>query len=231
MMDRVAAAYAVAGILAALLHREKTGEGQEIEFSLYHTGVWTLASDIQSALIGLPAPKHDRTKARNPIWNTYRTKDDRWLWLSMLQSDNHWPDFCRAIGKPGLENDPRFNTMETREQNCEELVRILDETFSTKNTEEWERFLRKNNCIYARVQTPLEVTTDPQAVANDFFADMVHPIGGEMKLVTTPINFHQNPASIRTHAPEIGQHTEETLLGLDYSWDNIVELKEQGVIL
>ena len=149
----------------------------------------------------------------------------------MLQSDNHWPDFCRAIGKPELENDARFDTMETREQNCEEMVRILDDIFNTKNIEEWEKCLRENDCIYARVQTQLEVTTDPQAVANNFFADIVHPIGGEMKLVTTPINFSQNPASIRTHAPEIGQHTEEILLGLEYNWDNIVELKEQGVIL
>jgi len=106
MMDRVAAAHAVAAILAALLHREKTGRGQELEFSLYHTGVWILASDIQSALMGSPVPKHDRTKAPNPIWNTYRTKDDRWLWLSMLQADVHWPDFCRAIERPELEKTP-----------------------------------------------------------------------------------------------------------------------------
>ena len=231
MMDRVAAAHAVAGILAALLNREKTGEGQELQFSLYHTGVWVLATDIQAALIGSPVPKHDRTKARNPIWNTYHTKDDRWLWLSMLQSDNHWPDFCQAIEKPELENDPRFNSMEAREQNSAELVGLLDGIFSTKNAEEWEMRLRENNCIYARVQTPIEVTTDPQAVANDFFADIVHPIGGEMKLVTTPINFSKNPASIRTHAPEIGQHTEEILLDMGYDWDDITELKEQRVIL
>jgi crotonobetainyl-CoA:carnitine CoA-transferase CaiB-like acyl-CoA transferase len=227
----VAAAHAVAGILAALLHREKTGKGQELEFSLYHTGVWTLASDIQSALMGLPIPKHDRTKASNPIWNTYRTKDDRWFWLAMLQSDIHWPDFCRAIERPELENDPRFNTMETREQNSEELIRILDEILAAKNIKDWEKRFRENNCIYGRVQTPLEVTSDPQAIANDFFAEIHHPIGGKMKLVTTPVNFYQNPASIRTPAPEIGQHTEEILLDLGYSWDDIAWLKEQGVIL
>jgi crotonobetainyl-CoA:carnitine CoA-transferase CaiB-like acyl-CoA transferase len=231
LMDRVAGAHIVAGVLAALRYRDRTGEGQELDLSLYHTGVWTLATDIQLALMGLPTPKHDRTQARNPLWNTYRTRDDRWLWLSMLQSDLSWPDFCRAIEKPELENDLRFNTMEGREQNSEELVGILDDIFRSRNVEEWEGRLREHNCIYSRVQNPLEVITDPQAIANDFFADINHPIGGEEKLVNTPVRFHQNPASITTPAPEVGQHTEEILLELGYDWDRITDLKEKGVIL
>lgn len=231
MMDRVAAAHAVAGILAAIINREKTGRGQELEFSLYHIGVWTLASDIQAALIGSPVLKHDRTRADNPLWNTYRTRDDRWFWAAMLQSDIHWPEFCQAIERPELENDPRFNTMETREQNSEELIRILDGIFASKDMEEWEKRFRANNCIYGRVQTPLEVITDPQAIANGFFAELDHPIGGKMNLVTTPVNFSQNPASIRTPAPEVGQHTEEILLELDYSWDDISQFKEERAIL
>ena len=231
MMDRVAGANAVAGILAALLHREKTGKGQEIEFSLYHTGVWILASDIQSALMGWPVPKHDRTKAGNPLWNTYRTKDDRWIWLSMLQSDLSWPDFCRAIERPELENDPRFCNADMREENCEELVRIIDEVLTSRTREESERRLRENNCIYARVETPTEVTEDPQAIANNFFPEIDHPMAGPLKLVATPLNFRQNPASVRIPAPEVGQHTEEILLDLGYSWDDIARLKEEGVIL
>ena len=149
----------------------------------------------------------------------------------MLQADINWPDFCRAIERPELENDPRFNNWERRERNSEELVRILDEVLASKVMEEWEKRFKENNCIYGRVQTPVEVTTDPQALANGFFAEIHHPIGGKMKLVTSPVKFSQNPASIRTPAPEVGQHTEEILLDLGYSWDNIAQLKEQGVIL
>jgi len=121
--------------------------------------------------------------------------------------------------------------METREQHCEELTRILDEVLASKNLEDWEKCLRQYNCPYGRVQTPAEVITDPQAIINDFFAKIQHPAAGEMKLVTTPTKFHQNPASIRTLAPEVGQHTEEILLELGNSWDDIARLKEQGVIL
>ncbi len=231
MMDRVVGAHAVAGILAALLGRQRTGRGQELEFSLYHAGVWTLASDIQSALIGQPMPKHDRTQARNPLWNTYRTSDDRWLWLSMLQSDASWPDLCRAIDRPELEADPRFDGMEARQENSAELVSLLDAVFASATIEHWEDRLRRNDCIFSRVQTPLEVTTDPQALANGFFTEVDHPVGGEMKLVNTPVNFRQDPASIRAPAPEVGQHTEEILLELGYDWDRIAELKEDGAIL
>ena len=231
MMDRVVASHAVAGILAALLHRERTGEGQEVEFSLYHTGVWTLAEDIQSALRGFSLGRHDRTKAGNPLWNNYRAKDDRWFWLAMLQSDPSWPDFCRAIEKPELETDPRFNTRQVRAENCAELIGIIDEVFATKNRKQWERRLRKNNCIYGRVETPEEVINDPQAIANGFFATIDHPVEGENKLVATPVKFRQNPASVRTPAPEVGQHTEEILLELGYTWDDIAQLNEQGVIL
>jgi len=230
MMDRVVGAHMVGGILAALLHREKTGKGQKLEFSLYHTGVWTLAEDIQPALLDTPPTKHDRTKALNPLWNSYRTKDERWFWLAMLQSDPSWPDFCRAIERQDLESDQRFNSMEARAEHCEELINIIDDILASKTSNEWERAFKKHNVIYGRVASPTEVTTDPQALANGFFADLHHP-AKEARIVTTPVKFCQNPASVRAPAPEVGQHTEEVLLDLGYTWDDITDLKEKGIIL
>lgn len=231
VLDRTVGFQMVAGILAALLHREKTGKGQELELSLYHSGVWTLAADLQVALGGLPLTIHDRTQAPNPLVNTYRTKDDRWLQLAMNQADLSWHDFCQAIERPELENDPRFSNIETRTEHRQELIGILDEVFAAKTIEEWEKKLKESNSIYARVQTPDEVLADPQALANNFFAEIEYPAVGQTKIVTTPVKFHQNPASVRTPAPEVGQHTEEVLLDLGYSWDDISRLKEQGVIL
>ncbi|MFC1943101.1 CaiB/BaiF CoA transferase family protein [Chloroflexota bacterium] len=233
MLDRVTAGYAVAGILAALLHRQKTGRGQELELSLYHVGVWSIASDMQMALLGFPTPKHQRSLGvgRNPLRNCYRAKDDRWFQLS-THGGPFWPQFCRAIESPDLENDPRFNAdFDTMRKNCEELVRILDEVFATKTRKEWEERFREYDIIYGSVVTPLEVTTDPQALANDFFAEVDHPRLGKIKLVNAPLKFHQNPASVRTSAPEKGQHSEEILLDLGYSWEDIAQLKEQRVIL
>jgi crotonobetainyl-CoA:carnitine CoA-transferase CaiB-like acyl-CoA transferase len=184
MMDRNAGIYLITGVLAALLHRQKTGQGEEIHVSLYHAGVWTLAADIEAALLGVPLPRYERLKIQNPLSDIYRTKDDRWLQLIMLQADLQWPGLCRAVGKPDLEKDPRFSNLAARAEHCEELICIFDELFASKTLAEWEPLLRANHCIFSRVQTPTEVTTDPQALMNGFFATVPHPITGEMKLVT-----------------------------------------------
>lgn len=231
LMDRVTGGYVAAGILAALLYRERTGQGQRLDFSLYHSAVWTIATDIQGELLGFPAPKNDRTRAFSPLWNYYCTKDGRWFQLAMLQSDLYWSPFCRAIGRPDLENDPRFCNRLLREQYREELIHILDEIFTTKTWEEWEKCFEENGLIYGKVQTSTEVINDPQALANEFFVEIQHPIAGRLKLVATPVKFHLTPASIKSGAPEVGQHTEEILVELGYTWDEIVRLKEQGVIL
>ncbi|MEE8412998.1 MAG: CoA transferase [Dehalococcoidales bacterium] len=230
-IDTAAGTHLVAGILAALLNRDKTGEGQELEVSLYHTGVWALASDVQATLFGREPIPNDRTKARNPIWNSYYTKDGRWIWLGMLQPQNYWPAFCLAIKMPELENDPRFDTQDTRGENRAELIRVIDEVIASKTLEEWEKIFRENKVLYGRSQTPVEVTTDPQALANGFFTEVIHPEAGEIKILATPVKFHQKPALVKTTAPEIGQHTEEILLEAGYNWDDISRLKEQGVIL
>ncbi|MBI4283156.1 MAG: CoA transferase [Chloroflexi bacterium] len=230
--DNNASPHMLAGILGALLHREKTGEGQEVELSLLHCAVWGMSGHIQEALCGASLREsggQPRNKSVNPIHINYRTKDDRWVQLAMTQSDMYWPDFCRAIERPEMENDPRFNSMEMRTQNCEELVRILDEVFASKDAKEWDKLCRNRHLIYSVVKAPEEVVNDPQALANDFFVDLHHPAGA-MKVIASPVKFRQNPASVRAPAPELGQHTEEILLDLGYGWEDIARLKEQKVI-
>ena len=230
MYDRTTGMHAVAGICAALFNREKTGKGQEIELSLYHVGVYTIGTDIQNALNDLPCMPNDRHRG-SPLWNSYRAGDDRWFQFAMLQSDLHWAGLCRAMGRPDLENDPHFNTLQKRNENNVELIRIMDEVFATKPRKDWEKPFRQNGVIYGRIETPTEVVNDPQAHANGFFTEIDHPTTGRMKYVTMPVDFRQNPATVRVAAPQVGQHNEEILLSLGHSWEDISKLKEQGVIL
>jgi len=231
MMDRAAGTMMVAGILAALRHRDKTGQGQQLESSLYHSGVWSLASDLQETLAGNTVPPRDRKQALNPLCNTYRTSDGFWLQFAMLQADSFWPDFCGAILRPDLRTDPRFESMGPRAEHCEELITILDDVFSNRTRSEWEPRLLDGNCIFSWVETPEAMIDDPQAKANGFFTEIDHPAAGKTRYVNTPVTFHQNPATIRSTAPEVGQHTEEILLEMGRSWDEITELKEMGAII
>jgi crotonobetainyl-CoA:carnitine CoA-transferase CaiB-like acyl-CoA transferase len=230
LVDMVAGMNMVAGVLAALVHRDMTGKGQELELSLYHSAVWSTISDIQPALMGRPFQIIERTKVGNPLANIYQTKDKKWLLLTMGQSGLYWAGFCRAIEKPMLEKDPRFKDMAAREQNCEELIRIIDEVFATQDRDEWRKRLKENNCICGLVQSTSEVVTDPQAIANDFFVEIDNPVSGRLKVVNSPIKFHQNPAFPKGPAPQLGQQTEEILLELGYDWDDISRLKDQKVI-
>lgn len=230
MMDRVAGAHIVGGLLAGIYHRDRTGKGQKIELSLYQTGVWTMGEDIQPALIGYQTSKFERAKARSPLWNTYRTRDNVWFWAAMLQPDPSWGDFCRVLGHQEWENDPRYNSREARFWNREELIRMIDEIIVTKTFKEWEAIFRGTKVIYGKVQSPIEVVNDPQALVNDFFVDLHHP-SSNAKVLATPVQFCQNPAEVRASAPEIGQHTEEILLEHNYTWEDISRFKELGVIL
>ncbi|MDD5288973.1 MAG: CoA transferase [Dehalococcoidales bacterium] len=230
MIDLATGTQIVAGLLAALLHKQKTGKGQEVQFSLYHSGVWTIAVDIEHLLLGQPVTKFERLKAITPLWNSFQAKDGRWFQLTLHIPDEMWPDVCKAIEKPELANDPRFTTKEQQELNREEMVRILDRAFATRDIAEWEKRFRENNLIYGRIQTPEEVVADPQALANDFFPEVKHPQAGLIKIVNTPVRFCQNPTSLKTPAPDCGQHTEEILREAGYSKDEINRFRNDGVL-
>ncbi|MDP2729638.1 MAG: CoA transferase [Dehalococcoidales bacterium] len=234
MGDINASVHAVAGIAAALFNRERTGKGQELECSLFHTALWSSLGEIQNALSGMQSRGRDegesaRPYAWQPLHAAYRTKDDRWLQFSLIQADRYWPAFCQALERPDLENDPRFNNVEKRRENHVELLNILDEIFASRTLDEWDKRCKEHHLIYSRVQTPEEVVKDPQALANNCFVDLDHP-AGQMKVLASPTNFRQNPASVRMPAPELGQHTEEILLETGYSWEDIGSLKDEGVI-
>jgi crotonobetainyl-CoA:carnitine CoA-transferase CaiB-like acyl-CoA transferase len=229
--DSITSMCITSGILAALLARERTGKGQKVAFSLYQTAVWVLNQDIQVALYKREEiPNIDRRKAKNPIWNSYQTSDGHWMQLAMMQSERFWPDFCRAIGHPELQNDGRFNSDEKREKNNELLISIINEVFAGKSLREWIDILDRHGLVSSRAQTVFEITNDPQAVENDFFAKLDHPNAGEIRLVASPVKFSETEARVKGPAPEVGQHSEEILLEAGYTWDDITRLKDQGAI-
>ncbi len=228
--DTIGATFIAGGIAGALYHREKTGQGSVIDVSLLGTAVWLMAPDILAALLlGHDLPHSDRSRAPNPLMNTYLCKDNVWLMLMMLTPLRHWEEFCKAIEREDLLAEyPLMSWID--EQVRFKLVDILGRHFATRTRAEWIERLLQYDTIHAPVQTPTEVRDDPQVLANQYLVDYTHPTHGPFKVASSPVQFNGEPTDVRRIAPDSGQDTEEILLELGLSWDDIGSLKEKQVI-
>ena len=152
--------------------------------------------------------------------------------LAMLQSDRYWPTMCKALDIEHLEKDQKFENMEKRTQNCEELVAIMDKVFITKSVSEWVKVLKETgDVICTAIQTISDLIDDPQVLANDYILDQNHEVLGPVKMAGFPAQFSETPAEVKCGAPELGQHTEEVLTEIGgYSWEEIAQLREEEAI-
>ena len=203
--DHAAALALVSGILAALRVRDRTGVGQTVDVSLMHIGFYVLGNDAaQTLATGVTPPRHDRRAPRNPLWNQYRTRDDRWLFLVMIESDRYWAPFCRAIGRTDLLADERFASAVARYKSSAELVAILDEVFAARTLPDWQRDLADQPIIWAPVWTLAEAIHDPQARAAGIFTPVDHPTAGRYETVAPPIRLSGHAMQGERPAPALG---------------------------
>jgi crotonobetainyl-CoA:carnitine CoA-transferase CaiB-like acyl-CoA transferase len=220
------------GVAAALFKRERTGEGLQVDVSLYHSGMWIMAQSIGAASVGLAKlPFHtNRESPRNPLVNSYLTRDNRWIILCMIQPDKYWDDFCNHIGHPALAQDPRFCEFFVREEHTRELVIVLDEIFGARDFEDWREQLSTMEGVWAPALSPQEVAVDPQVLENGYFPELEATNGAKFRSVASPIQYEGKDIGSLQAMPEHGQHTEEILLELGMSWDDLGRLKDSNII-
>jgi crotonobetainyl-CoA:carnitine CoA-transferase CaiB-like acyl-CoA transferase len=229
--DSITSLSLLAGVMTALLTRERTGIGQQVEVSLYNTAAWILGFDIAGCLVtGKDAVRPQRKSMANPIRNHYPTRDNRWIMLGMTNAQTYWPEFCKAINRQELENDPKYATFSAREKNAAELIKLIEDIFLTKTYAEWMEILGKFKLVWSPVVTPLEVTHDEQAIANDFFGEMEIAGRDKIKVLNNPIRLSKTPADIQSRAPELGEHTSGLLAKLGYGPEEVLRMKEAGTI-
>ncbi len=219
------------GVTAALFAREKTGRGQVVDTSLMGSVIAALGLIMSApAVLGQEFQRNKRAEAGNPLYSHYKCKDNKWLVIAHLQPDKYWPNICRALDMPELVHDPKFTSIESRCANNKELIAIIDRKFAMKTRDEWLKILKESDCICTPIQSPIEVINDPQALANNYFINIEHPAWGKTKMVGFPWDFSETPAAWRCEAPGFGRHTEEILLSLGYTHNDITDLKNKGVI-
>jgi crotonobetainyl-CoA:carnitine CoA-transferase CaiB-like acyl-CoA transferase len=205
-----------------LEYRQEAFEGTEEERKQRDA----LIQDAQGAIKRLA--DFYRERLPNAMANTYETRNGKSIRFNALQADRYWPRFCKLISREELEHDPRFATLEARQENRKELYHIFREVFLNRTLEEWRPLI--SDLPASPYQTLIDVIKDPQAKANNVFLPYDHPTYGRIEIMANPVNMSSTPATIRMPAPEFGQHTEEVLLEAGYSWEDIVRLKDEEVI-
>lgn len=231
VIDELGATMLAYGVLGALYAREKIGEGQMVESSLLAGAMHVQAVSVDAAIWrGKPMPRHGRAWTRNPMWNLYRCKDDKWLLMSEAQCTRFWSDFCKLLDAEHLIDDEKFNDDKARAQNYQELNQIMAELFAKKTRDEWINAFESYAFAYAPVLDMAEALDHPQSVENEYVIDFDHPGMGKTRAIGFPVKFHGTPAQIQCPAPQHGQHTEEILLEMGYDWEDIIPLRDEGVL-
>ena len=238
MADQTSGFLLAYGIVLALFHRERTGEGQMVDGSLLQGQIAAQAFNITSYLMsgtygGSPLPRIPRGLT-SPLWNQYKAKDGKWLMIGMPQFGRYWPPFREAIHEASGEwLEPErlgLDWMRTNATDLMQLISRLDAIFATQPSAFWRDLFRRYDFLFEVVSEYRDLETDPQITENAMFTTLDHPTHGPLPIVAPAVNLSATPGSIRTPAPEFGQHTEEVLLEAGLNWDEIANLRDQGVI-
>jgi crotonobetainyl-CoA:carnitine CoA-transferase CaiB-like acyl-CoA transferase len=212
MGDHSAGMTLAAAVCAALVARQRTGEGQLVSTSLYRQGAYTVSFDLNTVLLtGQQIAVGQRETMGNPCMNNYATADGRRFWIVGLQGDRHWPALCRAVGRTEWLDDQRYATARARATNAVELIGELDAIFVTRPLEDWaEVFAAEPDFFWSPVNSLDDVLADDQFHAAGGVV-YVPDTDGAQPMVATPADFHGTPWEPRSSAPTLGQHTEEIL--------------------
>ena len=229
--DHQVAMNLASGLLAALYRVEKGGNGDRVVVSLLHSALWDIAIMLQSAQYGDPSTKFpiSRKLVANPLNMAHRTRDGRWLQISVPRYDFHYPKFVPLIGRADLVDDPRYYPQANLQNNLEEFYQVLADAFAQKDLEEWKQILTEGDIPFAVAQTWDEVLVDEQAWASDCLYAMEYPTGNTRTMVRTPVMFTEGGLPPYERGPYLGEHTREILSGLGYTGEQVDALLADGV--
>jgi crotonobetainyl-CoA:carnitine CoA-transferase CaiB-like acyl-CoA transferase len=227
--DLMGAVYGAFGVLAALYHRQRTGEGQQVNVSLLDGTIAALSEMAVHFLNTGVEPQRGTPMHACPYiappYGIYKTKEG----YITISGGHKIAALSKVLRLPNLEDDPRFDTYAKRDRNRASMEDIIEQALSKKTAEEWLPLMEKEDLWAAPVRSLPEVFSDPQVLHNDMVVTVQSPIG-PLKLPGIPYKLSKTPARVRTAPPTLGQHTEEVLKSIGYDQEEIVALKKEEVV-
>ena len=229
--DIFAGHQAAIGVLAALLHREKTGRGQHFDGAMID-GLFTVLENavVRYTINGeIPKPLGSAHPTIVPF-QSFPTKDDSHVIIA-LGNDNLWKSFCKLIGREDLAEHAKFATNPLRTEHRKELEQVLIPEFRKRSRAEWLELLGKANLPHSPANNVKEICEDPHIAHRKMLVEVDQPRVGKMRIVGSPIRLSETPGEVYAPAPLLGQHSEEVLrTTLGYSAEDIRTLKDENVI-
>ncbi|HET8610847.1 MAG TPA: CaiB/BaiF CoA-transferase family protein [Burkholderiales bacterium] len=205
--------YATIGILTALTHRSRTGEGQHIDMALFDAQVAALANQSMNYLVsGIPPQRLGNAHPNIVPYQTFRTRDGDII--VAVGNDGQFGRLCEVAGRPELAADPRFATNAARVAQRAALVPLLAAIIATRDSADWLAALQKADVPCGAVNDLAGVFADPQAQHRGMKIDLPHPAAGRAPTVANPIRLSQTPVEYRSAPPTLGQHTDDVLRSL-----------------
>ena len=222
--------YASSAILAAVIHRDRTGEGQYIDMSLLDTQIAVMANMSSAYLTSGEVPK--RWGNASPIIVPYQTfaTSDGWI-IVAAGNDGQFRQFVTVGGEAHLADNPLYLTNPLRVQHRKQLVPLLEIMTRKKSKGQWITLLEKAKVPCGPINDLKEVFENEQVISRNIQLNVPHPTVGNMKLVASPMRLSKTPTEVRMAPPTLGQHTEEILHErLKLNDQSIHELRDKGII-
>ncbi|AWU96162.1 CaiB/BaiF CoA transferase family protein [Azospirillum ramasamyi] len=222
--------YATIGIMGALAHRDRTGEGQQVDLALLDVQVAVLANQAMNCLVGGKAPQRLGNAHPNIVpYQAFATRDGHIILA--VGNDGQFAKFCAVAGRPELAKDERYATNPARVANRKELVALLEDLIRTRDSQDWLAALEQVGVPCGPINDLTAVFEDPQVKARNIHQDLPHPTQGSVPTVASPIRYSGTPLVHDTAPPTLGQHTDAVLAeSLGLSEADIAVLRDRGVI-
>ena len=223
--DMATAMLTAYSVVLALRDRDRTGQGQKVDLSLLHSAL--ISQCIQmTRRVG----SDDSYQIKRAVRVIHECSDGRWIFAA--GSGARWPSFCRIMGAEQLAEDPAYDTIEKRRAKESELQDIFAPLFLKKPAAEWEAELKADGHFVSVLKYIPEVYDDPQVIANNMITEFEQPHFGKVKVVNTPFRMSasMDEPRFRRHAPTLAEHTDEILLELGKTPEEIEALKLEGVL-
>jgi CoA:oxalate CoA-transferase len=228
--DLVGGLLGVHGVLAAYIHRQKTGQGQRLEVSLLDGQVYLLTYIAQyyfhSGKVPGPIGAGHQSLV---VYQAFKTKDIQIVIVA--HQDHHFQRLCKAIGKPEWAEDPRFNNRTKRLENKSQLIPMMEAHLMTRPGDEWLEAIHQAGVPAGPINTLDRVLSDPQVLSRDMIQETDGPGKGKIKILGNPLKFDKTPVDTFTRPPRLGENTRgilSTLLG--YSVEKIAGLEKKEAI-